>query len=480
MEKDKNAENFNNFSINPPEEMKTERAPSRILSRILILGAVLVVLVVLSIAVVNLLPRALSSLASVNFSFSSLFSPKEKITITADKSRINSGESFIVNFKHTGGTQAGYFNLSTSCQNVFQLKYQAGNNSRSVDCKNTVRLDASSTSFTLIGINAGGSSVTAPVSIDFVSSDDGKIQASGETTVVINPAISLPLNDNGSDNNNKGGGTTATSSHPNPPSPEPATGGLPDLVVRITAVGVRDRNTGAFIATGNVNTNDRVTFQFQVQNIGNAPSGSWSLRAILPAVNPADQTKYLYNQASIPPGLAVSGELYFDYVQTGQNRLVQINIDPSGQLQELRKDNNMAETTINATGSGSGVTSNGIDLSVKILDTGIIDRSSGQYFATSRIGSGDRAGLRFQVTNNGSRASGSWVFRISLPDSNDNFDTDSTQPSLAGGETRIYTVGLDGLNRNDNNSVEINVDPNDRIDETRENNNSDSTDINVN
>ncbi len=484
MEKDKN---IDNFSINRQEirEELPEKTPSRsILLRILILGVVLIVLIVLSIGIVKLVPAALSSFASVNFSFSSLFSPKEKITVSSDKSRINSEESFTVSFKHIGATIDGYYNLSTTCQNNFKLEYQTGNNHQSVDCNNKLRLEASSTSFTLIGVNNSGSAVTAPVSVDFISKLDGKIVVSGETSVVINTAVSIPPNNNGSNNNNTSPKATSSSNaNPNYSNP-PTAGGTADLVVRITAIGVRDRNTGVFTPTTDVNTNDRVTVQFQVDNIGSAPSGPWTLRAILPAVSPSDQTKYLYNQSSIPPGIALAGEVYFDYVQTGQNRLVQINIDPTDQLKELRKDNNMASITINAT--NSGVTSNGVDLSVSILDTGIIDRSSGQYIQTSSINNGDRAGVRFQVTNNGSASSGTWVFRISLPNSNNNyysnnnFDTDSTQPSLAGGESRIYTVGLDGLNNQSNNNIRITVDPNNNINETEENNNTASVNIYTN
>jgi hypothetical protein len=470
MEKEDKPQKIQGFS--PNAEPTSEKSPSRIVWRVLILAGVLIVLVVLSIGIIKLVPKALSSLASVNVSFSSLFSPKEKIAVSSDKSQITSGDSFTISFNHTGGKVDGYFNLSTACQNSYQLFYQNGGTRRSIDCKNPLSINASSTAVTLYATNNTSSAVTMPITLDFVSKTDGKIQASGETTVVVNPASSgavSPVKNtststyNGGNTNNGNTGTGGGYTYP------PATSnGTADLVARITFVGIQDRNSGNFIATTNVNSNDRVIVRFEVQNIGAGASGPWDLRTVLPTNLAGDQTKYLYNQPSIPAGLAVSGTLYFDNPQYGQNQLIQIVVDPNSRLNELRKDNNVAEVSINTSGNGSynggGTTSNGVDLTVRILDVNPLDNESAE--------------IRFQITNQGSQSSGSWDYRMEIPEA-DIISNNYNQPSMAPGESRIFTARFDGLNRRDNNTIEITVDPRNRISETNESNNFDSQDINL-
>lgn len=390
MEKDKNPRQINqNAPINLPIEPE-EKAPSRIVWRIFILGAVLVVLIILSIGIIKLVPKALSSLASVNVSISSLFTPSKTATSTATLNQNNS------------------FYSATSTQNQNNYSQSA--------------------------------STSAP----------------------------YPVNNSRNNNSNYNYGNTYTNNQT----------GTPDLQLTITSIGVLDRNTGAFVPTTNVNTNDRVAVKFQVENVGQGPSGAWNLSAALPAVNVSDQTKYLYNQVSIPAGMAVSGELYFDYVQTGQSRVVQIAISDS--RGEVRTNNNSAQVTINSTSNtynnypynnypynnngytGYGV--NGVDLSVRLLS------------AQSGV-------AQFQVTNIGNQSSGPWTYTItSNSNSYNNYSNNSanTQASLAPGQTAVVTVNSSGNYGNysyGSNSIQINVDPYNQTNDVNRSNNYASANI---
>ncbi len=408
MEKEKNPKLLVQ-SIPPNLPIEEEKSSSRVVWRILILGAVLVVLVVLSIGIIKLVPKALSSLASVNVSISSLFTPNKPKATSTPLTVSTPSATTTNNYFHIENPQIGNSNATNPRKN--QNNYPSSGNSN---------------------------------------------------------------NSVGTVNN-----------------------GAPDLEVTITSIGTLERNTGAFIPNTNVNTNDRVAVKFQVENVGNGPSGPWNLSAALPAVNPSDQIKNLYNQISIPAGMAVSGELYFDYVQTGQSRLVKIVI--SNNKPELQTANNSAQVTINATGGNygnynGGITSNGVDLAIQIIDTGTVDRSTGQYSQTNYISSGNRAGVRFRVTNQGTLSSGSWNFSATLPNSNNNCSynygnncnnannnlTQSNQASLTPGESRIYILGFDGMQYGSNNSVTINLDPYNQTNDVNRGNNNASVNISVN
>ncbi|HZS43013.1 MAG TPA: hypothetical protein VFA52_02215 [Candidatus Paceibacterota bacterium] len=416
MEKDKNPDNKSprqikeSAPINLPIEEENKN-PARIVWRVLILGVVLVVLIILSIGIIKLVPRALSSLASVNVSISSLFTPSK--------------------------------NASSTNQNR---------------------------------------PVVTPAST-----------SSNQSATTSAP---YPVNNGDTGGNSNSGNNGGASFNQN---------GNPDLQLTISSIGVLDRNSGAFVPTTNVNTNDRVAVKFQVENVGEGPSGAWNLSAALPAVNPADQTKNLSNQISIPAGMAVSGELYFDYVQTGQNRVVQISISDS--RSELRTNNNSAQVTINSTGNngeyyGGGVVTNGLDLAVQIMDTGTVDRYSGQYNPSSYINASNRAAVRFRVTNQGSIASGNWTFSATLPNSynnnnncyynygvyqcnnnnynNGNNNLTQNEGSLAPGQSVILIVGFDGVQYGTNNTVNINVDPYNQLPDVNRGNNYASANLYVN
>lgn len=118
------------------------------------------------------------------------------------------------------------------------------------------------------------------------------------------------------------------------------------------------------------------------------------------------------------------------------------------------------------------------DLSVKITDTGIINKNTFQFTKTSIISSNDRVGIKFEVKNTGDRATGVWVFNATLPSQTSPSYQSDPQISLNPGDKIEFTLGFDNpINTYSINTVKINVDPFNYINEISEVNNIASANI---
>jgi hypothetical protein len=118
---------------------------------------------------------------------------------------------------------------------------------------------------------------------------------------------------------------------------------------------------------------------------------------------------------------------------------------------------------------------NGIpDLAVTILATGIVDKSTGVFTPLVPVGLDDRAGLRFEIRNVGTKATGPWSFIVDLPLSGAMyvFRPEETQQSLNPGERIEYTLGFDRITRNTGIAdIAVHVDTAREVPETNRNNN---------
>ena len=112
------------------------------------------------------------------------------------------------------------------------------------------------------------------------------------------------------------------------------------------------------------------------------------------------------------------------------------------------------------------------DLSIKILDTGIINKSTLQFTKTSNISSTDRVGIKFEVKNIGDKTSGVWNFTATLPSQSSPSYQSDTQISLKPGDKIEFTLGFDDpTGTTGANIATINVDPLNYISEITKTNN---------
>jgi len=116
------------------------------------------------------------------------------------------------------------------------------------------------------------------------------------------------------------------------------------------------------------------------------------------------------------------------------------------------------------------------DLAIRLVGTGIIDRSTRQFIKTNTIGSNDEAGIRFEVVNIGNTPSGSWSFNATLPSNVTPSYNSDTQVSIGRGEGIQFTLGFDNPSTN---NAYISVSSSNNS-ETNSNNNSLIIPININ
>jgi hypothetical protein len=253
--------------------------------------------------------------------------------------------------------------------------------------------------------------------------------------------------------------------------------GLADLEVRPIATGYLT-TTGVFIPSGSVSPTQQAAIKFSIVNVGDKNSGTWNFSMKIPSQTDPYFTSGI--QQNLGPGDRIEYVLGFKNINNNQDNIATITADPSNFLAEYSKANNSAEMHIvNNQGIGAYNNNGTADLSIRILDTGVVNRSTGAYTAQSTLGSSDRVGVRFEVTNSGSTATGAWKFHADLPATDDriaHYDSDS-EPTLNPGQTMTFTVTFETLKYQGDNTVTISVDSAHQVSESNENNNTASATI---
>ncbi|MBI2618199.1 hypothetical protein HYW58_01980 [Candidatus Kaiserbacteria bacterium] len=111
------------------------------------------------------------------------------------------------------------------------------------------------------------------------------------------------------------------------------------------------------------------------------------------------------------------------------------------------------------------------DLTVSALRIGIIN-SENEFVPADSVRVSDRAAVRFEVSNIGTKTSDNWTFNAVLPTFPMHIFHSTSQQTLAPGERIEFTLGFDQLNKNlSEGVVTINVDPTYSIKEASEENN---------
>ncbi|HUY05388.1 MAG TPA: CARDB domain-containing protein [Candidatus Paceibacterota bacterium] len=126
--------------------------------------------------------------------------------------------------------------------------------------------------------------------------------------------------------------------------------GLPDLVVKIDAVGyLATSSAGSFVASSTVPAGSRPAVTFTIKNVGTNATGAWRWSATIPA-----QTAYTYQsepQQSLAPGDSIDYTMGFDQADTGADKVISITANFDKAVTESNMDNDSASTTVTVLGS---------------------------------------------------------------------------------------------------------------------------------
>lgn len=429
------------------------------LIRVIVIAAILLILVFLSIGIVKIVPKALSSLASATVSIGSIFGSDENASSTnsTNNGTSNSGETIVPNGN-------GFIIVSSSTPST-----------------NTATGGKASTSL-----------------LDLITPKFGSYPYNN---YVPTPATSTYTGayTNTKNNSSATNGGTNTSSVSNYVSRSRActAGEQPDLVVTVLNRGIINKTTGQYIETNNFTTSDTVSIKFKVENRGLCSTGTWNFRADMPSNNAVDQVRNVAGVASIPAGAAVTGQANFDSPRAGNSNVVFTVTDNSGR--DANTSNNTAVSTLVVTNTGTGTAGgNGVitsgdgraDLSVRILQTGIlsynnqfvpmstVNGTNGVYAGNFR--SGDRVAVQFEITNQGRVASGAWNFKAELTDNpTKTYNNPQYEASIPAGGRAVYTIAFDNV-RIGSNTITIFLDHLNQVNEFNEGNNIGSVGFNVN
>ncbi|MFZ2500611.1 MAG: CARDB domain-containing protein [Minisyncoccia bacterium] len=126
--------------------------------------------------------------------------------------------------------------------------------------------------------------------------------------------------------------------------------GLPDLIVKINAIGyLATTSANSFVASSTVPAGSRPAVSFTIKNIGTNTSGAWRFSAIIPT-----QTAYVYQsqpQQSLAPGDSIDYTLGFDQANKGVGQTISITANSDHTVAESDTTNNNASATITILGN---------------------------------------------------------------------------------------------------------------------------------
>lgn len=390
--------------------------------RILIIGAILLILVFLSIGIVRVVPKALSSLASATVSLSSFFtgSNNDDTTVaTSTTTSVNQNNSgFIVSTSTSSDS-----NATTSFSNILKDKFgtYTPNNFIPKSGTNMATYGTYSSNTGTIKSTCVGNGSDIAVNIiskGIINKTTGQFIETNTFSTSDTVAVKFKVENRG---------TCAT--------------GLWNLRVQMPSTNsadqVREFNNNQSIPAGLAITGqanfDSATTNNPIFTITAANSGD---------INSSNNT------ASV--GLVVvnngtGGTGYSDVIVTGDGRA---------------------------------------DLAVRILQVGVLSYNNVfiPYSNTSSFRTTDRIAVKFEIINQGKTASGAWTFRTELtdaPNANKQYQNPQNEASIASGGKATFTIGFDNVKQG-NNSLTIFSDSANQVNEFDENNNIGTTSFFVN
>lgn len=393
----------------PAEEKKTNYT----FWRVLVVGIILVLLVFLSIGIVRIVPKALNSLANASLSIGSLIDTQSG---TTNDSTTGTNTDTNTDSKNTTTDSDGKGGFSirdiTNQSNTGSKNYVPGNESlpSQTSQNNTISGNTSGVG----GTDGAGSKTTTTSGTrtsTSQSTDESAVQYSSTARTV----------------------------------------GASDIAVEITSKGII--SNGVFVPTNTFNTTDVAVIKFKIENRGQFATGNWSARVDMPSYNNADKVRTLTNIGSIPAGAAITGEARFDNPISG-NTVATITVDTGNTTQDTNRTNNTATANFAVSGynsntntGGNWTTGSAADLQVRILSTGTVNQF-GQYVANATPRFGEKAAIRFEVTNIGGTYTSNWNWRADATGAISNSYFAPAEAGLAPGASTRLIVGFDTVNSN--------------------------------
>jgi hypothetical protein len=417
-------------------------------TKILFIIGIIVLIFIFAYALIKIVPKMFSGLASVGQFVTSPFTSKT-IKISSSDTSLNSGDKFILSWEYNP-KKTGDYNISYDCQENLSIQIVSDKGPKSLLCNTKYNLQAAGSAELVASLKKQNIFVDLPIKIEYIDSENKSVIASGEiklnvknetlnasNTVIVSDPISI------TNNSNTGSGLVNY--------------GPADLAI-----------TNAYAINDNVIT-------FTISNIGGTASGIWYFDYI----NTDGQTESSPMQVSLSRGQALKYTLNLDSNYSNDN--VKIIVDPRNNIYESNEINNQATIVINGNNyyDNSDYNSNdNADLKITDFEVGRIS-SSDKFTQDDQINVDQDATVRFTVKNIGGKSTGNWRYKITgLPYDNDDDKESKSQSSLRPGQSREITVTFTNPDEG-NYTIKVKVDSDNDVDEESESNNSESDRLEV-
>lgn len=285
----------------------------------------------------------------------------EGIEISIENSMLQSGEQFSITWEHFGGILDGTYTFSYECGGDISFESNAFDGTATkIFCETPFNFFNTTNELVVTPLLENADIEDVRVSVSFtpygelspsVEKDTLVVVYAGELgEVAINsedsgtlfdadeaPQLSESIGIEGERTEQLFPIDTNTTPLSNP-------NGQVDLAVTVLETGVLDIDTNTFTKTDSIKTTQRGGIRFEVINLGTKTSDEWTFNAVLPT-SPS-HTFFSDTQQTLEPGDRIEFTLGFDSVVRKTEGIITINVDPSGSLQEVTKDNNIVKTTI--------------------------------------------------------------------------------------------------------------------------------------
>lgn len=306
--------------------------------RYALIVVVIVILFFVSLGIVNFVPKLFSSISGSSSYFSTLFGGNKDLEVSTNTKEVNSGEEFVLNWKNNTEDKDGIYNLNFKCVQGIKVEYQTRDGLRPVICNTTFPLpqEIYSFPFTVTSLNTKKTTLSFTVNFSDKDTNKSKLKNDGEIVVLpkeakVNETVSTTATSSQTSNpprlysppvvttntqaEDKSAPQTSNEATYPKPTPEKAPAktysGSPDLAIRLVDVGWVDNFTNFHSGTS-IPNGARVLVKFNVSNRGTAPTGAWTVNALLPTKIYYERSFYSQTEPTVFPGATFDLNLAFD------------------------------------------------------------------------------------------------------------------------------------------------------------------------
>lgn len=454
------------------------------LGKILFVVGVVIILIVLAFLIIKFVPRMVSGIANVGSSVSGIFG-KNDIKVSASSTSLKNGDVIDITWQPVAN-KTGVYGITYSCVDAVEIDIITAAGARSLVCGNVFTLGPEvSTAKLRVFLTKENAFADIPVQVYFTETGNNAPTANGQVLVTIqdgNPTATTGTLSGAEATITSETVATSTSATTNT-SGNTLYVNKPASTRTYTTSYTSSAAYPADLVISNVLASN-TQVGFTVSNIGGRASGIWSFTYTTPT-NP----KETFNsplQLSLAPGQSIRYTLTFASKDSGSQN-VTIFVDSSNTVSESSETNNSANVTMtgSAYGNNNGGSSNNnnfdrdddADFVIEDLEVG---RMSGNRFTEDDTADeGDDIAVRFMVRNRGGETTEDWRFELrNLPYNNDKTYRSDEYDALRPGESIEIIIELDNVDEG-NVDIRAEVDSEDDTNEERENNNTDTVELDV-